>query len=137
MKPTLRLGQGGEMVIVDDSPTELDFAWICHRRSRVANELRAFSSSRAFLEYLELVKTGGELVPELVLLDVEMPEMDGFETLRRVRDDAAFRTKPPIVLFSATSEHRARAEALGVQYEVKPVYVERYVELFRRLALEH
>jgi CheY-like chemotaxis protein len=62
--------------------------------------------------------------PRLVLLDIMMPGMDGFETLRRLRDLPAAR-QLPIVMLSALSddEHRERARQLGAtDYWVKGTF---------------
>ena len=53
-------------------------------------------------------------VPAVMLLDVEMPRMDGFELLRRVRDDSRWREMPVIMITSRTAEkHRKLAMDLG------------------------
>ena len=73
--------------------------------------------------------TGGEAalqfiavtVPDLVILDVMMPDMDGLEVLRRLKSDA--RTIPvPVVMFSAIADSEFRAHAISkgaVDYWVK------------------
>ncbi len=62
------------------------------------------------------------LRPDVVLLDIEMPKMDGFEVLRRVRRDQNLKDLPIIMITSRTGEkHKQRAMELGVnQYLGKP-----------------
>jgi DNA-binding NtrC family response regulator len=77
-----------------------------------------------------LIATGGEQAlqrarlgaPELVLLDVVMPGMDGFETCRRLKADAQLRDIPVIFMTALddTAEKVAAFEAGGVDYVTKP-----------------
>ena len=73
-------------------------------------------------EAIELLDSGA-VQPSLVLLDLEMPRMDGFELMSTLRSDARFASTPRIVLTSRDAEkHRSRAAAEGADdYLVKPV----------------
>ena len=64
----------------------------------------------------------GDLIPDVVLLDVEMPRMDGFELARVMRADARLKAVPIIMITSRTADkHRNRALELGVnEYLGKP-----------------
>jgi chemosensory pili system protein ChpA (sensor histidine kinase/response regulator) len=63
-----------------------------------------------------------EIVPDIILLDVEMPRMDGYEVAAQVRNDPRLKDIPIIMITSRTGEkHRARAIELGVDdYLGKP-----------------
>ncbi len=76
--------------------------------------------------------------PDLILLDVEMPRMDGFEFARNVRADDATRTIPIIMITSRTAEkHRNRALELGVnEYMGKPYQEEQLIALIKRYTSE-
>ncbi|TQV74006.1 response regulator [Aliikangiella marina] len=64
----------------------------------------------------------GEQKPDVMLLDIEMPRMDGFELATIIRHDQALKDLPIIMITSRTGEkHRERAEQIGVnQYMGKP-----------------
>ena len=63
-----------------------------------------------------------EQTPDIILLDIEMPRMDGFEFASHVRNDARFESLPIIMITSRTGEkHKARAIEIGVNdYLGKP-----------------
>ncbi len=71
----------------------------------------------------EAVEAAARLLPELVLLDIRMPLMDGLEAARHIAD---FQTPPAVVFCTAYDEHALAAfEAHAVDYLVKPIRRER------------
>ena len=71
---------------------------------------------------LDAVEQLQDIYPDIVLLDIEMPKMDGFEVLRTARRDARLKNLPIIMITSRTGEkHKQQAFALGVNaYLGKP-----------------
>jgi chemosensory pili system protein ChpA (sensor histidine kinase/response regulator) len=66
-----------------------------------------------------------DLVPDVVLLDVEMPRMDGFELARVMRSDARLKSVPIIMITSRTADkHRNRALEIGVNVYLGKPYQE-------------
>jgi len=73
-----------------------------------------------------------DVKPDCILLDVEMPRMDGFEFARNVRADDGTRGIPIIMITSRTADkHRNRATELGVEHFLGKPYQED--ELLRHL----
>jgi len=79
-----------------------------------------------------------DLKPDCILLDVEMPRMDGFEFARNVRADDATRGIPIIMITSRTADkHRNHALELGVnEYMGKPYQEEQLLALIKRYTRE-
>jgi len=77
--------------------------------------------ARDGLEALEMVHRATR-PPDLILLDIEMPRMDGYEFLATMRGQAAYADLPIVMLTSRGSDkHRDKATALGAtEYMVKP-----------------
>jgi chemosensory pili system protein ChpA (sensor histidine kinase/response regulator) len=71
---------------------------------------------------MDAVAVLADNVPDVILLDIEMPRMDGYEVAAHVRNDARLRDVPIIMITSRVGEkHRARAIELGVDdYLGKP-----------------
>lgn len=77
--------------------------------------------------------------PDIILLDVEMPRMDGFEVATLVRHDERMKDLPIIMITSRTGEkHRQRAMAIGVnEYLGKPYQESLLLETINRLVKAH
>src|SRR5687767_8083829 len=92
------------VLVVDDTPDNLSLVAGVLKdeyKVKVAN-----SGARA----LEVLQSGA--LPDIVLLDVMMPEMDGYEVLRRMRDDARTHNLPVIFITAMSS---ARDEQHGFE----------------------
>jgi chemosensory pili system protein ChpA (sensor histidine kinase/response regulator) len=95
----------------------------------LAREGYAVVEARDGVEALEKLQTA---VPDVMLLDIEMPRMDGFELTRRLRGDGRFRQLPIIMITSRTADkHRTLALELGVNVYLGKPYQEE--ELLARI----
>nr|MBX2883293.1 Hpt domain-containing protein [Granulosicoccus sp.] len=113
-----------EVLVVDDSVTMRTYA----SKILLKHGCRV-SYARDGIEALEAIS---RRTPDLVLLDVEMPRMNGFDFLASVRGESRFRDLPVVMITSrAAARHRQRANDLNAQgYMVKPY---REAELLRFL----
>ncbi|GCE25268.1 hypothetical protein KDA_07520 [Dictyobacter alpinus] len=106
--------RGKHLLVVDDSPSV---------RRVVSNMLKqhgwTVQMARDGVEALEMIS---QETPAAVLLDIEMPRMDGYELISTVRAQEQYRTLPLVVLTSrAAAKHQQRAMSLGASaYVVKP-----------------
>ena len=93
--------------------------------------------ARDGLEALELLQQAGSR-PDVVLSDIEMPRMDGYELLSTVRSLPGLTALPVVMITSRSAEkHRKRAMDLGASaYVAKPYQEESLVELIRRLTAQ-
>ncbi len=76
-------------------------------------------------------------MPEVILLDLKLPRMDGLETLRRLRADERTR-RLPVVILTASDEERDVVESYNLganSYIRKPVDFNQFVEAVRQLGL--
>ena len=118
------------VLVVDDSPSV---------RRVVSNMLKAngweVQSARDGVEALDMI---ARQVPSAVLLDIEMPRMDGYELMATVRSQEQYRRLPLIVLTSrAATKHHQRAFQLGADaYLVKPYQDEELLSTLARLVNE-
>src|SRR4029453_5866122 len=78
-------------------------------------------------------------IPDIILLDIEMPRMDGYEVAAHVRNDARIADVPIIMITSRVGEkHRARAIELGVNdYLGKPYQEAQLLDAIAPLVERH
>jgi chemotaxis protein histidine kinase CheA/ActR/RegA family two-component response regulator len=119
--------RGKHVLVVDDSPSV---------RRVVSNMLKQrgweVQTARDGVEALEMI---GYETPAAVLLDIEMPRMDGYELISTVRAQAQYKTLPLVVLTSrAASKHQQRAMTLGADsYVVKPYQDDELISILNSL----
>lgn len=125
----------GPLLMVDDDRADIYIAKMCLQRSILKKEIQALDSGEALIKYLEETRDRNEL-PCLILLDINMPGLDGFETLARVRKMRGFECLPPVTILSSSDDPRdiERGTRLGAAYVTKPMGMEDYVEFFDSLA---
>ncbi|MEL6343619.1 MAG: response regulator [Myxococcota bacterium] len=116
----MKLCGDGPVVIVDDDPTDIAILRRCFDRSALAatHRLLTFLSGEEALEHMKRAEAAQAPMPSIILLDINMPRMDGFETLRAIRSREAFRTIPAIVFVSNSDNPRdvTRASSLGAGF---------------------
>jgi two-component system response regulator len=77
------------------------------------------SNGEQAMAYLEKGRFDDRALPRLVLLDLKLPRLDGFEVLRRIRADSSLRTLPVVVLTSSEQDDdREQALRLGATWYV-------------------
>ncbi|KAA3500597.1 MULTISPECIES: response regulator [Rhizobium/Agrobacterium group] len=106
------------VLLVDDSPEALGFLTDALEQSGFSALIA--TSGQAALNIAE------RITPDIILLDAVMPSMDGFETCRRLKANAAVAQVPVIFMTGLTeTEHVVRAlESGGVDYLTKPINID-------------
>jgi DNA-binding response OmpR family regulator len=131
-----RASENGPIIMVDDSENDAFIAERCYRRARIPNPFIVFQRGSEMIEYLEHVRKGDKVMPAAVLLDINMPEMNGFEILQAVRSCPDFQSVPVILMLTNSDNPRdiAKARELGADdFTVKPASFEDYVAFFQTL----
>ncbi|MCC5871712.1 MAG: Hpt domain-containing protein [Gammaproteobacteria bacterium] len=107
LPPPRREQRARQVLVVDDSVTVRKVTTRLLERQGMA-----VSVAKDGVEAVSMLQ---DMRPDVMLLDIEMPRMDGFEVARHVRQDARLEGLPIIMITSRTGDkHRERAEALGV-----------------------
>jgi two-component system response regulator len=129
------------ILLVEDNPDDIELTMRALARNRIANEVVVAEDGVEALDYL--FGTGAHEgrdtteLPQVILLDLKMPRMDGLEVLARVRADERTRLLPVVVLTSSRDDRDiVESYNLGANsYVRKPVSFDEFSEAVRQLGL--
>lgn len=106
------------VIVVDDDLTNLKMAG--HILSKSGFRVSAVKSGQAMLDYIAV-----NGAPDLILLDINMPGMDGFEALKRLREQEAGKNETPVIFLTAdeNEESETKGLSLGAMDFVKKPFI--------------
>jgi CheY-like chemotaxis protein len=116
----------GKFIIVDDDPLSIMVTEIYIRKASKQSEIRSFTFGSLALKYLEEEYNKiSKNIPTLLLLDLHMPMMDGFEFLERFEELQITKAKIKIVALSASPDKWERQKVMQyshvTEYQAKPL----------------
>jgi two-component system response regulator len=138
-----RLNKIGERVIllVEDNPDDVELTLRALKQYNVRNQIAVVRDGAEALDYLFASGAYAERsvcpTPAVVILDLKLPKVDGFEVLQRMRVDERTKLIPVVILTSSKEEgDMVNGYKLGANsYVRKPVDFTEFVEAARQLGL--
>lgn len=123
-----------ELLLVEDNPADEELTLHVLHKNKLGNRIRVVRDGAAAVEFLF---GDSPTVPNLILLDLKLPLMNGLEVLSRIKADSRTKTIPVVVLTSSREDtDLAACYELGVNsYIVKPVGFSQFSETVRQLGL--
>lgn len=134
MNPELP-AEDAELLLADDDPDDRFLILRALRRSRPEIKVATVRDGVELLAYLRALGQFGRVLPRVLLLDLNMPRLDGREVLSELAADPQLRGLPVVVLSTSTEaeEHR-RALVLGATAFIsKPAEFSRLTEVLREV----
>lgn len=129
------------ILLVEDNPDDVFLTKRAFEKSHLLNEIIVARDGVEAIDYL--FGTGAyadrdmSIMPVLILLDLNLPKIDGIEVLRRIRADE--RTKLiPVVVLTTSKEQKDMIESYSLganSYIRKPVDFNEFIEAVRQMAL--
>jgi two-component system, chemotaxis family, response regulator Rcp1 len=124
------------ILLVEDNPGDVELTLKALHDGKLRNTITVVTDGEEAMAYLR----GGQgheraTRPDLVLLDLNLPKMDGREVLQAIKDDPALREIPVVVLTSSAAE-RDILESYRLQancYITKPVDLDQFFDVVRAL----
>lgn len=122
------------ILLVEDDPDHELLTIRALKKSNIANDVKV---ARDGEEAIEALFGEGAIRPQLILLDLKLPKIEGLEVLRRIRESDVTRMLPVVVLTSSDEERDiVRSYKLGVNsYIRKPVNFNDFAEATRQLGM--
>jgi two-component system, response regulator len=128
----------GPILLVEDNRDDVDLTLRALKGNNIKNEVIVADDGVKALEYLFGAEgAAGKRLPAIVLLDLNLPRLNGLEVLQRIRGDERTRTLPVVILTSSTEERDlVEGYKLGANsYVRKPVDFVEFTEAARQLGL--
>jgi two-component system response regulator len=129
------------ILLVEDNADDEELTLRALNKSNIMNRVVVARDGVQALDYLfsrgEHATRDGNEQPQVILLDLKLPKLDGLEVLRQLRADARTKLLPVVILTSSAEEHDImRGYDLGANsYIRKPVDFTQFVEAVRQLGL--
>lgn len=137
----MKISSNKAILLVEDNPDDQVLLMRAMKKNHLANEIVVANDGVEALDYLFGTGTfegrDTSAQPELVLLDLKLPKMDGHDVLRAMRADPRTKYIPVVVLTSSVEEaDMIRSYDLGANSFVqKPIDFEEFVEAAAKLGL--
>lgn len=124
------------ILVVEDNPVDLDLTLRAFATKKILNPIQIARDGEEALDYFQRWENG-ELTPIVILLDLNMPKINGLEVLERLKSHPDFKTIPVVILTtSSESSDLQSAYQLGVNsYIVKPVSFEKFLDVVGHIDL--
>ncbi len=127
-----------DILLVEDNPDDVDLTIMALEKSNILNKVKVARNGEEALDMLHgLNGVEPQALPAVVLLDLNMPKINGLEVLKEIRSNERTRRLPVVILTSSREEQDIiRGYDLGANsYIRKPVDFENFVSAVRQLGL--
>lgn len=125
-----------DVLLVEDDPGDVLMTQEAFEENKVANRLAVVSDGASAMAFLRKEGEHADApTPDLVLLDLNLPRMDGREVLAEMKSDPELRRIPVVVLTTSEAEEDVlRSYSLHANaYVTKPVDFQRFIEVVRQI----
>lgn len=129
LKPT-------HFLLIEDDPYHADLICLAFQERGPSNTLTHVSDGVEALNYLQRIERSSDAVrPDVILLDLKLPKVDGHEVLNQLKQNQALRTIPVVILTTSDSDaDRTKAYANSVNsYVIKPIEFDRFKKMITDL----
>jgi CheY-like chemotaxis protein len=130
-----------DIVLVEDNPDDASLAIRALRKNGINNSLIHLKDGEEAIDFIfcrgSYSHRSFDELPKLILLDLKMPKVDGFEVLKQVKSDART-SRIPVVLLTSSNQERDVLKSYqlgGNSYIVKPVEFELFVKTVAGMGL--
>lgn len=128
------------ILLVEDNPDDVELTTLAFKKNNFANEIMVVEDGQEAIDFLlgehpEGVTANG--LPELILLDLKLPKLNGHEVLKKIKDDKTTKRIPVVILTSSQEEEDImKGYDLGANsYVRKPVDYQDFVEVVNNMGV--
>ena len=128
-----------KILLVEDNPDDVELTLRAFRKNNLANEIIVAKDGEEALDIVfhRSEKYKEQSMPNLILLDLKLPKVDGLEVLKKIKNNSKTKIIPVIILTSSKEEKDlVESYRLGVNsYIRKPVDFDKFSEVVLQLGL--
>ena len=131
-----QVGRPVEFLLVEDNPGDVRLTREALKDSKIRNNLNVLGNGISALNHLRREPPyENALRPDIILLDLNLPKMDGREVLSRIKADPALKRTPVVVITSSEAEQDIlRTYDLHVNgYVTKPVDLDQFIKVVQSI----
>lgn len=126
------------ILLAEDNPNDAELTLTALQEQGLAGNVVVVPDGEEALDYLYRRKghsSRSDNLPEVIIVDLKMPKVDGLEVVRQIKSDPALRSIPVVILTSSREERDlASGYQAGVNaYVVKPVDFEEFIDAVRQI----
>jgi two-component system response regulator len=130
------------VLLVEDNPGDVQLLQLAFSEANLDCDLTVIPDGAQALQFLHEFDPGSQRLPDLTILDLNVPKNDGVEILEAMRASTTFATVPVVILTSSSSPREfARLEGLGVsRHLTKPAELEAFLDIgftIKRILQDH
>ncbi|MBI3135886.1 MAG: response regulator [Bacteroidetes bacterium] len=125
-----------DILLVEDNPGDIRLTQEAFKDGKIKNELNVVMDGEEALLYLKKDgKYNTVSTPDIILLDLNLPKMDGREVLTEIKEDKELRCIPVIILTTSSAENDVLSTYLHHAncYIVKPVDFNQFITVIRTI----
>lgn len=124
------------ILLVEDNPMDLDLTLRAFSKKKFSNQVHVARDGEEALAFIPRWEAG-EAVPAVILLDINLPKINGLEVLRQLKAHERFRRIPVVILTSSREDKDLNtAYDLGVNsYIEKPVSFNKFMDVAEQIEL--
>ncbi len=128
-----------KILLVEDNPMDVILTLDAFKEAKLKNKIYVARNGEEALDYLfgrnQFSNRENFPIPTLILLDLKMPGIDGFEVLRQIKSTEKLKRIPVIILTSSKEEaDRALSYDIGANsYLLKPVAFNGFIEVVKKI----
>lgn len=125
-----------EILLVEDNPGDARLAKEALKESKIANHLNVITDGEKAIAYLnKLGEYKNAVSPDLILLDLNLPKLDGRQVLQRIKKDDKLRSIPVVILTTSKAEEDIlKSYKLHANcYVTKPIDLDQFMKVIRSI----
>ena len=119
------------ILLVEDNPGDIELIKTGFEEARVVNQITVISDGQEALNFINK----GEEIPDIILLDINLPKVNGFEILKKIRSTKASSNIPVVMLTSSdtTEDVEKSYSSRANSFITKPVDFEQFLKVIKSI----